>query len=131
VATAIDDERFATPPSLDEDEVEAVLRDAIAQLPPDVARAVEDTVVEVRERPLPYPDVDPLTLGLYIGTDRLQRGFEDSGRLPARIEIYRGNIARIARDRDDAVEELRITLLHEIGHHLGYDEAGLDSLGLA
>ncbi|MHC4972138.1 MAG: metallopeptidase family protein [Planctomycetota bacterium] len=121
---------FHEPVRLDDAAVEAVVKEAMEALPRDIAEAVAETVVEIRTLPQPHPDVDPLSLGLYLGIARLERRLDDSGQLPARIEIYRRNIERLAADRDEAVDELRITLLHEIAHHLGYDEDGVAKLGL-
>lgn len=121
---------FREPVQLDDAAVEAVVKRAIQALPEDIAEAVAETVVEIRPLPEPHPDVDPLSLGLYLGTARLERRLDDSGRLPPRIEIYRRNIERLAADRAEATDELRITLLHEIAHHLGYDEGGVVRLGL-
>ena len=121
---------FVEPVDLPLGDVEAVLATVVEALPPDIAEIVRETVVEVPDLPKPHPDVDPLSLGLYIGTSRLERSLEQSGRLPPHIELYRRNIARIAHDREEAIDELRITLLHEIAHHLGYDEGGVVSLGL-
>jgi predicted Zn-dependent protease with MMP-like domain len=121
---------FHEPVRLDDAAVEAVVQEAIRSFPPEIARTVAETVVEIRPLPQPHPDVDPLSLGLYLGADRLARRLEDSGQLPSRIEIYRRNIERMAADRAEAVDELRVTLLHEIAHHLGYDEGGVAGLGL-
>ncbi|MHC4818103.1 MAG: metallopeptidase family protein [Planctomycetota bacterium] len=121
---------FPEPVRLDDAAVAAVMEEAIRSLPPEIARVVAETVVEIRPLPQPHPDVDPLSFGLYLGVARLERRLEDTGELPSRIEIYRGNIERMAADRDEAVDELRVTLLHEIAHHLGYDEGGVVKLGL-
>ncbi len=121
---------FREPVRLTDAAVEAVVQEAMQALPKDIAEAVAETVVEIRLLPEPHPDVDPLSLGLYIGTARLERRLDDSGQLPARIEIYRKNIERLAADQAEAIDELRITLLHEIAHHLGYDEGGVVKLGL-
>jgi predicted Zn-dependent protease with MMP-like domain len=121
---------FHEPVQLDDAAVEAVVREAMQALPRDIAEAVAETVVEIRPLPKPHPDVDPLSLGLYSGAGRLSRRHEDTGQLPPRIEIYRRNIERLAADHTEAVDELRITLLHEIAHHLGYDEGGVVKIGL-
>jgi predicted Zn-dependent protease with MMP-like domain len=120
---------FEEPVRLTDREIDEVVRKAKADLPPEVARAVEETTIEVLPLPRPHPDVDPLTLGLYIGRDLLERSIDDSGHLPPKIELYRRNIERIARDRDEAIDELRITLLHEIGHHVGMDEDRIEDAG--
>ncbi|MHC4549965.1 MAG: metallopeptidase family protein [Planctomycetota bacterium] len=129
-AAALAPHLYQEPVRLSEAEIGAVVQEALRALPDDVARAAHETVIEVRALPRFHPDVDPLTLGLYLGTDRLRRTLDDSAQLPPRIEIYQQNVERIAFDRAEAVDELRITLLHEIAHHLGYDEEGVAGLGL-
>ncbi|HEX5138843.1 MAG TPA: metallopeptidase family protein [Planctomycetota bacterium] len=120
---------FEEPARLTEKEIDEVVRRAKAELPAPVARAVEETAIEVLPLPRPHPDVDPLTLGLYLGKGLLERSVDDSGHLPPKIELYRRNIERIARDREEAIDELRITLLHEIGHHVGMDEDQIEDAG--
>jgi predicted Zn-dependent protease with MMP-like domain len=120
---------FSEPVRLTDAQVDEVVRKARADLPPAVARAMEETAIEILPLPRPQKDVDPLSLGLYTGRDLLSRSVEDSGQLPPKIEIYRKNIERIARDRAEAIDELRITLLHEIGHHVGMDEQQIDDAG--
>lgn len=121
---------FAEPVRMSDDEVESVLRATLRGLPPEIRAFADETVVFVRPLPKPHPDVDPLTLGLYVGRDLLNRSPEASGELPPHIEIFKGNLERRARDRDELVAELRTTLLHELGHHLGFDERGVAELGL-
>jgi predicted Zn-dependent protease with MMP-like domain len=52
------------------------------------------------------------------------------GALPATIQLFRCNLARVASDREELLEEVRVTLLHEIGHYLGLDEDDLEARGL-
>lgn len=129
-AAGLAPELFAVPVRLPDAKVDAVIRAALDSLPAPVRQAIENTVVELAQVPKPGVGVDPLTLGLYTGRDRMQRSVEDPPELPARIELYRRNIERIAADPEEAADELRITLLHEVGHHLGFDESGVGALGL-
>ena len=117
------------PVRLDDETIDAIVLDALGSLPEEIRPDVESTSVEVLDLPRPHPDVDPLSLGLYLGANRLERSVEDSGIMPPRIEIYRRNIERFADDLEHAADELRITLLHEIGHHFGLEEDDLFRLG--
>ena len=119
-AIAAAPDRFHMPTRLSEQDMDDIVRETLTSLPRDLQRLVQEAVVRVLPLPEPHPDVDPLTLGLYI----------EAGDLPARIEIYRQNIERITSDLEDAQREFRTTLLHEIGHHFGFDEAGVAQLGL-
>jgi predicted Zn-dependent protease with MMP-like domain len=122
---------FAPPARLSDAEVDAVVQSAIAALPAALQQAIQDTVIQVAPLPRPHADVDPLTLGLYHGVSRLERSHFEPTHLPPSIVVYRLNVERIAADRETAVDELRITLLHELAHHLGFDERGVEDLGLA
>lgn len=68
-------------------------------------------------------------LGLYRGVPMIERG---SGNLllPDQIAIFSGPISRHASTRSELEAQIRVTLLHEIGHHLGFDEYGLERIGL-
>ena len=49
---------------------------------------------------------------------------------PSSIGLFQRNLERYARDREELLEEIRVTLLHEVGHFLGLDEEQLRELGL-
>ncbi|MCP4249971.1 MAG: metallopeptidase family protein [bacterium] len=68
-------------------------------------------------------------LGLYEGTPLTERSVEEPVSLPERIVIYQNNVQRHCRTRREIVDEIRITVLHEIGHHFGLDEEDLERLG--
>jgi predicted Zn-dependent protease with MMP-like domain len=62
-------------------------------------------------------------LGLYQGTSLDKESFfQAGGELPARIAIYRGPILRLCLSKKEVVQEVRDTVVHEIGHHFGLDD---------
>jgi len=133
-AIARDPDAFSTPIRLGSDEVERLLRDVIASLPDDVREALATVSVSVSplpDRHLHAEGLDPLTLGVYIGSDLATRSHFDADVNLDRIEIFQRNVERVAGNREEAKHELRVTLLHEIGHHLGWDEDDLEQRGLA
>ncbi len=67
-------------------------------------------------------------LGMYMGVSRLDRGGELPF-LPDKITLYQRPIEGICGTRDEVEEEVRKTLLHEVGHYLGMDEEYLHRLG--
>jgi len=125
---------YPLPLRMDTREIQGMLDEILRALPPDVQRALENVTIQLLPLPLPRvhasPDVDPLVLGLYRGNSLLGRdpfaGPEDL----ERIEIFQRNVERICSHPDEAREEMRVTLLHEIGHHLGWDEGELAERGL-
>ena len=70
-----------------------------------------------------------LLLGLYRGRPRTQRSVEDSGSLPDVIYIFQESIQRVCQSEEQLVRQVRITVLHEIGHHFGMSEDDLEKLG--
>jgi predicted Zn-dependent protease with MMP-like domain len=131
-AIARDPDAFATPIRLATEEVEKLLRDVIASLPDDVREAIANVSVSVSllpDRRLHAEGLDPLTLGVYIGSDLATRSHFDGDLHLDRIEIFQRNVERVAGSREEATHELRVTLLHEIGHHLGWDEDDLEERG--
>ena len=76
-------------------------------------------------------DEDELLLGLYQGTPLTERHVEDNGRLPDAITLFKEDIEDVSESREQLVEEVRVTLLHELGHYFGLDEDDLERLGYA
>ena len=108
------------------EEFEGLVGDALDQIPAELARLISNCVVLV-EDDVP-PDSAPL-LGLYEGVPLTQRDGWYSGVLPDRITLYRRPILAICRTHDDVVEEVLVTVVHEVAHHFGIDEATLHDLG--
>ena len=108
-----------------DEEFEELVGDALDQIPEELAALVDNAVVLVEAEP---PDGEDL-LGLYDGTPLTERDSWYTFREPDRIFIYRGPLLRMCRDREELVEEVTITVVHEIAHHFGIDDAHLHELG--
>jgi predicted Zn-dependent protease with MMP-like domain len=115
--------------ALSEAEFAKLIRQAIDGLPGEYARLMKNVAVVVEEEPsrdvlegLGLESEDDL-LGLYSGIPVDDESFfSPGGHLPSRISIYRGPILRLCRTADEVVQEVRDTVVHEIGHHFGLDD---------
>jgi predicted Zn-dependent protease with MMP-like domain len=129
----IDSDICPRPERLSEKAIHRLVDEATRDFPPPVAVTLSNVVVEVADLPdraIDGPDVHPHILGIYHGLSVGDKSHFAPYGVPDRIRIFKRNVERLAGDRDIAREELRITLLHEIGHHLGFDEEGLEEMGL-
>ncbi|MGN7250851.1 metallopeptidase family protein [Arthrobacter sp. SAFR-014] len=117
---------------MSEADFEAAVSDALDQLPAEVAQAMDNVAVFIDDDYVPQPGEDPDTvlLGLYEGVPLTERdSWWDAGSLPDRITIYRQPILDICSSREDVVEEVAVTVIHEIAHHFGIDDQRLHELG--
>jgi predicted Zn-dependent protease with MMP-like domain len=97
---------------------------ALDSLPPHLAAALDNIAVVVEDE---NPE-DPDLFGLYEGTPLPERG-DMAGALPDRITIYRLPLEDEFDDSGVLEQEIRITVLHELGHYFGLDEDRLAELG--
>jgi predicted Zn-dependent protease with MMP-like domain len=108
---------------------------ALDELPLEFAEFVEEVSIEIRDRPTPGQlqqssiPRDGLLLGLYHGRPRTRRSVEESGVLPDVIYLFQHHIEAASHNRRDLARQIRITVLHEIGHHFGMSEEDLERLG--
>lgn len=108
---------------------EDAVADALDGLPPEITRMMDNVVILVEDDP---PAGEPHLLGLYEGTPLTERGDAwASGSLPDRITLFRRPTLAICDTRDDVVDEVRISVVHEIAHHFGIDDGRLHELGWA
>jgi predicted Zn-dependent protease with MMP-like domain len=98
---------------------------ALDLLPPELARALDNVAVVVEDE---NPE-DPDLFGLYLGVPLPERGSGYSGHLPDQIAIYRLPLEEEFPDRDELVDEIRITVLHELAHYFGIEEDRIAELG--
>jgi predicted Zn-dependent protease with MMP-like domain len=122
------------PVQVSEDEFESLVADALDSIPDELADELENVVVIVEE----WPTTEQLDgrrgtlLGLYEGVDVTRRSpIEYSGVMPDRITIFKGPLCARARTREDLAEQVRVTVLHEVGHYFGIDDDRLHELGWA
>ena len=113
------------PVEMSRERFEELVSEALDEVPPEFARAMDNVVVLVEE----FNDEEPDILGLYHGIALTERTSSYGGVLPDRISIYRQPILAMCEDEDEVVEEVLITVVHELGHHFGIDDARLHELG--
>ena len=112
---------------------ERAVDEALASLPPRFARLVENVAIAVEEEPNDEDlesledddDGDAELLGIYRGVALTERS-HDAPLLPDEIAIFRGPINRVTRTREEAVEEIRETVIHELGHYFGLDDEEME-----
>ena len=115
---------------------ERVVEEALAALPEEIARHLENVVVAVQDRParsqLEEQGIeDPLGLyGLYEGTPLTGRSILESGAMPDQITIFQRPLEADFPSREELLLEIQKTVAHEIAHLFGIDETRLDELGL-
>ncbi|HEV7192446.1 MAG TPA: metallopeptidase family protein [Jatrophihabitantaceae bacterium] len=103
---------------------EIMVADALDGLPPALGRVMRNVAVTVDN------DTTALgLLGLYRGVPLTNRTSHYSAVLPDRITIFRLAICAICNTEDDVVEQVRRTVIHEVGHHFGIGDGRLHELG--
>lgn len=102
---------------------EVMVEEALDGLPEELGEIMSNVAVTVEDAG------PPGLLGLYRGIPLTRRTTAYGGVLPDRITIYRRAICRICRTEEDVVEQVRKTVVHEIGHHFGIGDARLRELG--
>jgi predicted Zn-dependent protease with MMP-like domain len=104
---------------------EELVSDALDHVPPTFADAMDNVVVLVEE----YNAEEPSILGLYHGIALTERMSDYGGVLPDRISIYRAPLLSMCDTEEQVVEEVLVTVMHELGHHFGIDDHRLHELG--
>lgn len=110
-------------------EFEQVAERALAGLPTELRDAMDNVAVLIEDE----DEDDPGLYGLYRGTPLTERTHDGyAGSLPDTVTIYRlPLVADFGEDPARLEDEIRITVVHEVGHHFGLDEDELERLGWA
>lgn len=118
-----------------DDLFERVVASVIATIPDPFSRALDEVAIVIEDEPSPQQRRenglrgDETLYGLYEGVPRIEWG-ADSVPIPNKISLFRIPLQEDFPDEDDLADEIRITLLHELAHHLGIDDDRLDELGM-
>ncbi|NUU22587.1 MAG: metallopeptidase family protein [Streptomycetaceae bacterium] len=105
---------------------EELVADALDEIPEQLLRMMRNVAIVVEDD---SPPDGPELLGLYEGVALPDRGWDYGGVLPDKISIFRNPILRICETEEDVVEEVAVTVVHEIAHHFGIDDAHLHEWG--
>jgi predicted Zn-dependent protease with MMP-like domain len=100
---------------------------------PEVRQFLENVTIQIEDfasrRIVVEDNVSPQVLGLFVGTPYQEKTSISQATGPDVILIFRKNLEKIAGSRDELIDEVRKTLLHEVGHFLGFEEHELHDLG--
>ncbi len=133
-ARALDPDEFPAPSQLTPEAFDRAVEEALAALPAHAKPHLDNVIVTAQ--PLPSDEdvaegLSPSILGVFQGTPIDERLATHAGHHEtARIVLFQKNLERFARSREELLEEIRITVLHEVGHLLGLDEDELAERGL-
>ena len=108
------------------EEFEEAVGDALDLVPEAFMDQLDNVVFLVEDEP---PPEDPELLGIYDGIPLTERDLHWGGHLPDRITIFRGPLVRMCEDREELLDEIAVTVVHEIAHHFGIDDDTLHELG--
>ncbi|MGK5679842.1 metallopeptidase family protein [Actinoplanes sp. URMC 104] len=114
------------PVDMSRERFEELVGEALDEVPAELLKVMDNVVIVVEDEP---PDGTDDLLGLYEGTALTERGWDYAGVLPDRITIYRLPTLRICDTETDVIDEVAITVVHEIAHHFGIDDHRLHELG--
>jgi predicted Zn-dependent protease with MMP-like domain len=109
---------------ISDDDFDEAVSDALDRIPEQFLDALDNIVVLVVDDP---PERD--LLGLYQGIPLPERDSMYAGVLPDQIFIYRSSMKRVTHSREDLIEQIVVTVVHEIGHYFGLDDDRLHDLG--
>lgn len=115
---------------MDPDRFDALVDQALDGIPDELASLVRNVVVLVEDEP-PEGEPDDL-LGLYDGVALTERtSWTEGMELPDRIFVFRSPLLDMCSSEEELVDEVRITVVHEVAHHFGIDDDRLHDLGYA
>ena len=125
--------------TLTDEEFESAIHDALDTIPEEFLDELENVAIVMADEPEEedfecdgYYTEEGDLLGLYDGIAMTERGDDYGfGDYPDTIMIFKGPHERLGLNRADTLEEIRMTVVHEIAHYFGMDEDQVDEMGYA
>ena len=109
---------------IDEVRFERLVGEALDSLPPELGEMMENVAVVVEDA---HPDDD--LLGLYEGVPLTERADYGGMAMPDRVTVYRLPICAVCDSEEELVDQITVTVVHEVAHHFGIDDDTLEELG--
>jgi len=134
-ANALDPQHYPIPIEVTDEVFRRAVEDAISNLPRSIRDYIRDVPVLIEEFPtvelIQQENVSPQILGLFTGVPRTEASVTDHVPDLDRVIIFKKNLEKVCRDFEELIEQIQITVRHEVGHYLGLDEDDMERLGLA
>ena len=134
-AHALEPQQYPLPTALDQPAFERAVAESIANLPRSIRERIEGVSIVIEDFPetelVRRERISPQTLGLFLGVPRTEALVTEQRVDLDQILLFRKNLEKICRDEEDLIDQIQITVRHEVGHYLGLDEDDLERLGLA
>lgn len=134
-ANALDPVHYPLPAPVDDVTFESAAREALLNLPRSIREYADAVPLLIEDFPseelIRKDNLSPQILGVFLGVPRTQASVTEQSTDLDRIILFKRNLEKVCRDRDELIEQIQITVKHEVGHYLGLDEEDLERLGLA
>ena len=132
-AAGIDADHYPLPLEISPEDFERVAEEALDSLDPPMREFLHNVPVLVEDFPsrriVSEDNVSPQILGLFVGTPHEEKTTLSQATVPDQILLFRKNLEKVATTREELLEEIRKTVLHEVWHYLGFKECDLAELG--
>jgi predicted Zn-dependent protease with MMP-like domain len=134
-ANALDPTHYPLPVEISPEDFDRAIQEAIQNVPRSIREYIEDVPILAEDIPshslIVQENVSPQNLGIFLGTPRTEALATTQVPDLSRVILFRKNHEKICRNHDELIEQIEVTVRHEIGHFLGLDEEDMERLGLA
>ncbi len=134
-ANALDPAHYPVPQQMAEEDFRKAVDEALQNLPLSIREYIDSVLVLVEDFPsldlMRRENVSPQILGMFLGVASTDADHSAQALDVDRVIIFKRNLEKVCRDRDELIEQIQITLRHEVGHYLGLDEDDMERLGLS